>query len=453
MKVVFLPLARTTFSMPDATENFDKSCQLLEGLVENLQRPQEMLTSPDILSDYLATVSTPDMVIYQCTTFIGGDFVTEITRRFNCPVIVWSLREPSIDGGRLKLNSLTGAFSAGNSLYMQERGYRFVFGNPGEPSVVRSFKQILAALDITKKLSELVIGVVGSQPAGFDFGDMDEALLAGKLGAKVVRVEVASLLKTAQTYPPEALADSLAELKERTKGWESLPAENMEKHARLRVAYREFVENNGIKALASRCWPDFFTEYGVPVCAVLSFLNDCGVSASCETDMGGAISMFIGSALTGGSAYFGDPVAIDESCGSIVFWHCGAGAPSLARGGGRTPSLATGGAGAKLGVHPNRKIGPTMEFGLKEGDVTILRLGKSREGLRLMAMKGKALDEPQKFWGTSLTFQPATETPLEKVTALVADGWEPHFAIVYGNVVEELRLMCGFLDIPFKEYI
>ena len=93
-----------------------------------------------------------------------------------------------------------------------------------------------------------------------------------------------------------------------------------------------------------------------------------------------------------------------------------------------------------------------MEFGLKNGEVTILRLGKSREGLRLMAMRGKALDEPQKFFGTSLTFKPAIGTPQEKVAALVADGWEPHFVVAYGNVVEELRLMCGFLDVPFMEY-
>ena len=442
MKITFLPLARTTFSMPDATENFDKSCQMLEGFVENLQRPQEMLTSPEMLAEYLATIDSPDLIIYQCTTFVGGDFVTEITRRFDCPMIVWSLREPSIDGGRLKLNSLTGAFSAGNSLYMQGRGYRFVFGSPDEPAALQIFKQTLAALDMTQKLRELVIGVVGTQPAGFGFGDMDEALLAGKLGVRVVRTEAASLMKTALSYPPEAFTTSLDELKERTCGWETLLAENKDKHARLRTAYQEFVTKNGIKALASRCWPDFFVEYGVPVCSVLSFLNDCGVAASCETDMGGAISMFIGSALTGGPTYFGDPVAIDESCNGIVFWHCGAGAPSLAR----------AKEGAKLGVHPNRKIGPTMEFGLKDGTVTVMRLGKSREGLRLMAMKGEALDEPQKFFGTSLCFKPATGTPQEKVTALVGDGWEPHFVIAYGDVMEELRLMCGFLDIPFMEY-
>jgi hypothetical protein len=69
-----------------------------------------------------------------------------------------------------------------------------------------------------------------------------------------------------------------------------------------------------------------------------------------------------------------------------------------------------------------------------------------------MAMKGEALDEPQKFWGTSLTFKHPTRTPQEIVAAIATDGWEPHFAVVYGDIVEELRLMCDFLDIPFKVF-
>jgi L-fucose isomerase-like protein len=216
----------------------------------------------------------------------------------------------------------------------------------------------------------------------------------------------------------------------------------LEKYARLRKAYQDFIVQNGVKSVASRCWPDFFTEYGVPVCAVLSLLNDNGIAASCETDTGGAISMYIASELTGNAAYFGDPVAIDEACNAIVFWHCGAGATSLAR-----PEK-----GAGLGVHPNRKIGPTMEFGLKNGRVTVLRLGKSRDGLRMMAMRGEALDEPQKFYGTSVTVRPLSGLPVEKVAEWVHDGWEPHFVVAYGEITEELRLLCGFLQIEFKEY-
>jgi len=441
-EIVYLPLARTTFSMPAAERKFNESCRLLESLFGDVCRPPSLLTSTEALSDYLATVNTPALVIYQCSTFTGSDFVATLTKRFDCPVIVWSLREPEINGGRLQLNSLTGAFSAGNLLYMQEHPYLFVFGNPDEPAVSKVFKQIFSALTLTLKLRELVIGVIGTQPPGFEFGAIDETMLYAKLGSKLVHVETGELIQKAISYSEDEFAVSLDEIKTNTKGWEAVPAVNLEKHARLRTAYQDFVDTNGVKAIASRCWPDFFTEYGVPVCAVLSFLNDSGVAASCETDIAGAVSMFIGSTLTDKAVYFGDPVAIDESCDGIVFWHCGAGATSLAQ----TKT------GATIGVHPNRKIGPVMEFGLRSGTVTVLRLGKSRGGLRLMVMKGEALDEPQKFSGTSVTVRPQQGHSQEKVAELVRDGWEPHFVVAYGDIAEELRLMCGFLNIEHIKY-
>lgn len=442
LNIVLFPLARVNFSMPDAEENFKKSCTLLDTLFGSINKPEGLITSPVMLSDFADTVTQPDLIIYQCTTFVGGDFVTELTRRFDCPIIIWALREPSIDGSRLKLNSLTGAFSAGNSLYMQGHDFRFIFGNPDELEVSNKIQQIARSLEMVKKLKNLVIGVIGSQPAGFGFGAIDEAQLAGKLGTRLIQTEASGIMKRAATYSADDFSSSLAELKNRANGWEKFPEESLQKHARLRKAYTDFIVENKVGAIASRCWPDFFTDYGAPVCSVLSLLNDTGVAASCETDIGGVISMFIGSELTGGPTYLGDPVAIDESCDGIVFWHCGAGATSLAR----------QKEGPNLGVHPNRKIGPTMEFGLKAGGITVLRMGKDQHGFRLFVMKADALDEPQKFFGTSVTVRPEGGKSAEKIARFIKDGWEPHFVIAYGDIVEELRLLCGFLKIALWEY-
>ncbi|MCK7487162.1 MAG: hypothetical protein MZU97_17850 [Bacillus subtilis] len=38
-------------------------------------------------------------------------------------------------------------------------------------------------------------------------------------------------------------------------------------------AYRDYLHKNNIKAMASRCWPDFFTDFGTPVCGVLGLLK------------------------------------------------------------------------------------------------------------------------------------------------------------------------------------
>lgn len=442
MKVAFFPLARTTFYMPSAEENFTLSCKMLEEVFPHIQKPQGLLTTPEMLGEYADSLENLDLIIYQCTTFIGSEFVMELTRRFSCPIVVWAVREPSIDGGRLKLNSLTGAFSASNCIAAHGRHMEFVFGNPGEACVKEKFSTLQAALKMVKELKNLVVGVVGSQPPGFGFGAVDESELSSVLGSKLARVEAASLMNKAAALTAEEYQDALQELKERTKGCEEVPAENLEKYARLRTAYQQFVEETGAKAVASRCWPDFFVGFGAPVCGVLSMLNDNGIASSCETDIGGAITMFIGSQFSGSATYFGDPVAIDESCDSIVYWHCGAGASCL----------ASEKEGAKLGVHPNRKIGPTMEFGLKNGAVTVLRLGRDKQGFRMFIMGGEALDEPQKFFGTSVTVRPEGGQAKEKIAQFVKDGWEPHFVVVYGDVSKEVKTLCEFLGIRTFEY-
>ena len=68
--------------------------------------------------------------------------------------------------------------------------------------------------------------------------------------------------------------------------------------ARLYKAYKDYCDSGNVKALASRCWPDFFTAFGTPVCAALAMLNDLGVAAACEADTYGALSMYMCMELT-----------------------------------------------------------------------------------------------------------------------------------------------------------
>jgi len=443
LNVMFVPMAKPTFSQPDALAKFEQSLKMLRDIFGEVVSPKEILMTPEAIGEFSdRQLSPPDLVIYQSTTFVGADNMAELTRRFDCPMAIWSVREPTIDGGRLKLNSLTGAFSAGNFLFNQQKQFEFVFGDPDEKSVKESFSAMSRALRLVKSMRRFTIGVVGSQPAGFGFGAIDETLLSGTFGIRVLQTEAADIMRDAAAMAPEDYKEMLGEFTGRTKGWEKTPEENLEKYARLRKAYQNFIDKNHIGAIASRCWPDFFTGFGAPVCGVLSMLNDNGIPSSCETDLGGVITMVMGSELSGGAVYFGDPVAVDEKANGIVFWHCGAGASCLAR----------KKEGAGVGVHPNRKIGPTMEMGLRQGEVTVLRLGKSPEGFRIFAMKGEALDEPQKFWGTSVTVRPAEGAASEKVAKMAGDGWEPHFIVAYGDIMKELRLLSTYMDIELWEY-
>ena len=226
-------------------------------------------------------------------------------------------------------------------------------------------------------------------------------------------------------------------------GLDKTPEKNSKDFARLYKAYFEYVKENGIGALASRCWPDFFTSFGTPVCTVLGILNDLGVAASCEADTYGALSMYMGMHLTGKPAFFGDPVSMDEGENTITFWHCGMAACSLAR----------EDTGACIGEHCNRHIGPTLEFGCKATpEVTIFRVGRSPEGkFRFFIAQGEAMDKPKQFFGTSLSVR--TEGSAEKIVdTTVREGWEPHYAVIYGNCADSLEILGHMLDLEVERF-
>ena len=224
---------------------------------------------------------------------------------------------------------------------------------------------------------------------------------------------------------------------------ENTPEKNRLDFARLYKAYDEYVRQNGIGALASRCWPDFFTAFGTPVCAVLAMLNDLGVAASCEADTYGALSMYLGQKLTGDPAFFGDPVSLNEEENTISFWHCGTAACSLAR----------KDTGACAGEHCNRHIGPTLEFGCRPCPKgTIFRVGQDADGsFRFFIASGEVLDKPQQFLGTSLVIK--TDSRAEEIVRkTVEDGWEPHYAVIYGDAADELEILAHMLDIKVVRF-
>jgi L-fucose isomerase-like protein len=96
-------------------------------------------------------------------------------------------------------------------------------------------------------------------------------------------------------------------------------------------------------------------------------------------------------------------------------------------------------------------MGFALNFGLKPGAVTISRLSQSADGYRMLIMRGEALDAPQKFNGTSVTVRlngPVRET----VRSLMLGGFEPHYSVVYEDIVEELKELCRLLNIEAFVY-
>ena len=440
---IYVPVGAPTFHLETAGDQFEKSKALLRSLDEGFVFPDEMLLTVDKLCAFLEG-KQPDAIVFQNVTFANAAYLTEVRRRFDCPMLIWTLREPVIDGGRLRLNSLTGAFSAGNAMAnLGDDRFAYVFGAPDEDRTRDAAAAFLAAGRVKKDMRNLRIAAVGHTPQGFGFGRALDTDMSRVFGAELVSIEVRELLGRAKAATDAESADYLKKSEAATVGLDKTPERNRLDHARLYKAYADYIRENRIGALASRCWPDLFTDFGTPVCAVLSLLGDDGVPAACEADIYGALSMWIGKELSGAPAFFGDPVSLDESENTLTFWHCGAAACSLAR----------KDTGAVIGVHPNRKIGPAMDFGCEAcDDVTVFRVGRKPDGsFRFFVLEGEALDRPKQFTGTSIVVR-TDNACRDIVERSVKAGFEPHFTVLKGRHAAALTALADMLGLEVCKY-
>ncbi|AUD63833.1 fucose isomerase [Tenericutes bacterium MO-XQ] len=443
INVCYLPIGVGTFHLESAQKLFEASKTLLNEIDESILCPDEMLLSIDLLKSFLES-NQPDLVIVQNITFANSAYMTEILKYTKADVLLWTLREPVIDGGRLRLNSLTGAFSAGYAFkHIRNQHIQYVFGMPTEIDVKKTILEVVEVAKLKYELKQTNLLVIGDTPQGFGFGRANDVELMKTFGVNLMTIESRELTQKAKALALEEAKEASDEAHQKMVNLEKTLKKNKDDFVRLYQVYKDFIVNNNIKAVASRCWPDFFTDYGTPVCGVLGLLNDQKIAAACEADAYGALSMFIGGELSKEPTFLGDPVSLDEKDNTITFWHCGTAACSLAR----------ADLGATTGVHPNRKIGPTMEFGLKPSkEASLFRIGKKTDGsFRFFIAEAEILDKPQQFLGTSVVVK--VKQPVKPmITNMVKEGWEPHFVVLYKDVVNKLKILAEMLNIEIVQY-
>ncbi|MED4074132.1 sulfoquinovose isomerase [Priestia endophytica] len=441
--VLYIPIGRKTFDIETAEMYRNKSIHWLKESCSKVVAPEQIITSVEELQNFLDSIKgiEIDSILYQSVTFADGEFMVKILEYFTQPVIVWSVREPSV-GGRLRLNSLTGGNSTSNVLRNQQHPFAFVFGNPDEKALQERLLKQISVMRVLKALNELKIGVVGEYPPGFFFSQANEDELKEVLGVTLHKLDLQEAFKECVKIPQQEWIGEVERAEKQVIGL-NRNDETVTKFAQFSTYIKRHIQREELDSLAMRCWPDFFNDLGAAPCSTLSQFTEDGIVTSCESDIHGSISMFILRELADGNApYLGDLVHVDEEKNSVVFWHCGAGAYSLAN-----PST-----GATAGVHPNRKMGLAMDFGLKAGEVTIFRVSHTPDGYRLLVMKGNALDVEQPFTGTSMEVELTTDVT-DTLYDLMHAGYEPHFALVYGDVTQHLIELGRLLNLETKVYV
>ena len=222
-------------------------------------------------------------------------------------------------------------------------------------------------------------------------------------------------------------------------------------------------------AFADKCWPAFPEQFGFEPCYVNSRLASRGIPVSCEVDIYGALSEYIGACVSGDAVTLLDinnsvPASLFEAeirgktdyalTDTFMGFHCG-----------NTPSCKMcADRAVKYQLIQHRLLEPagsepdftrgTLEGDIAAGDITFYRLQCDSEGvLRSYIAQGEVLDVPTgSFGGIGVFAIPEMGRFYRHV--LIEKRFPHHGAVAfghYGKALFEVFRFLGVKDIAYNQ--
>lgn len=446
-RIGYLPLTKanwTNDALEAARETAKKSLECLPGV--QVIGGTRMIGSEESAMEELKLFERekPDLVIAHFMTFSLGVIVPMFAQRLKTPVVLWSMKEPDPAGGRLQNNSFCAANMNSHFMYRMHVPYFHVHAFPGTEEAARGIGKAVAVTRVMNMLQRMRIGVIGGRVPGFFTSSCDEMLLRTKVGPEIKFITEHEVIETARHLTGEEREQAMRTiLSDAAVHPDDGPDKaQLEKSAALFGAVCKMKDKFLVDTFAMRCWPEFISNdlYGITVCSTIGHLTNHGFLTACEGDAYGAVMMRIEQELTGERPFFCDMIVMEGEYG--VAWHCGAAPCALCKKDFQPylrKSATVEGGGVK---------GVTNEFPLRSGRVTLARLGEKRDGdgFRMLIATGEGLDTDLFVRGNPLKIR--FDAGCEKLREIViAQGWEHHYALCYGDLADELLALCRCLDI------
>lgn len=382
-----------------------------------------------------------DVLILQTATFPNGSIGVQLAEAMKVPIILWAVREPHMKG-TLPLNSLCGVNLLSHPLSKLGLTYKFLYANPEDQKFLRELKSYLVAVKVSKQLSDVKVGLIGSRAPGFYASNFDELLLKRQFGVQISNIPISALFKILNGISKKEAVNTLKGEKFQTAAGDLLNDEIVLNIKRNYLGLKKMVSDRKLNAIAIRDWPELLgedwykgKESGVGrIWPALGYLHDSGVSVGYEGDMNASISMCILRYLTNQTPFFADIIEFTPEENKLLLWHYGA-APSLAN----EPSMVS-----------YTQVGYEFHFNLKPGICTLARLEAQEDTHRMLIAKGKALPTEIPLHRASV-YVKLEGSVRELMDTIIYDGWGHHYCLAYGDCSTELIEFCKVKGIKAVE--
>ncbi|MDE0346818.1 MAG: hypothetical protein OXI66_13735 [Boseongicola sp.] len=459
MRLGILPLGRPTFDVPFAEDNLAAMLSALDETKHEIIGPRELLLDEGATRAGMTELQAAgvDQVLILQVTFTDASMTAAVGASFDQPLLIWAVPEPRT-GGRLRLNSFCGLNLAAHSLGLTDREFGWLFADPaGEvgDDLHALFHGARLAEDlplgavpaatrdgeaVAKAIRGRRIARIGEHPVGFDTCAHDPGSLKSLADVEVDTMDLDDLFAAARAATSETANALRAEVGELLDGLDDVNQSELDRSLRLKAGLDDLRGTWRYDAFAIRCWPETFTEYGGAVCGPAAMMGEAHVPCACEADVYGALTQLILLQAARAPVFLTDLVDMNVRDNTGVVWHCGQAPLSM-----RDPEGP-----AEATIHTNRKQPLLLQFALRPGPVTFLRISQAKGRPHMVLGYGEMLRRPMAFAGTSgvVRFEREAGAVLNDI---IASRLEHHMALAYGDHRATLRGVAGAMGLPLLE--
>ena len=179
-------------------------------------------------------------------------------------------------------------------------------------------------------MKDMVVGAIGARTTPFKTVRCDELALQ-RYGITTETLDLSDVfarMKALKSNNRKLIAKA-AQLK-KTASWKAVPERAFDTLTKLGVVLDAVIDEYNMDAIALRCWSELQQQLAVSPCVLLGLLNERGIPAACELDVGNAVTMRALMLASGKP-----PMCLDwnnnygDQEDKCILFHCGPVPPSL----------------------------------------------------------------------------------------------------------------------------
>ncbi|MCQ2497598.1 MAG: fucose isomerase [Lachnospiraceae bacterium] len=312
-------------------------------------------------------------------------------------------------------------------------------------------------------INELKVMSIGPRPSNYAGTNADNALLR-EFGIDIVEFSELELLSSYSRHNGDARIKSIAEQMRTDLGVDDQDTlMKLDKMAQLEITISDWVRvnkgNRKYVTMAASCWPSFPSYFGISPCYVWGRMTANNIPISCEVDIYGAVSEYIGQCISGNSVtlldinnnipdkiykdfiYEKDFGGHKYKIGDVfIGYHCGVTSSNML-------------VSAQLECHYINKnyLGTDNTYGvlfgqIVSGDVTLFRIQPSKTGgLQAYVIQGQILPVSLETYGGYGVF--AVREMDRFVRNVIIEHYFPNHTVVirghFGSEIMSLMKMMG----------